>query len=150
MIIDSIENAAKYSCVYPLFTTAFKYIGTVDAEAIEPGKYEIQGEELKAIVSDGAGKTKEAALAKFECHQQHIDIQFCIKGTETIGWKSRASCVQPKGDYDAEKDVTFYNDEPDMYFQLRDNQFAIFFPEDVHAPMIGEGSIKKMVIKVKI
>ena len=46
--------------------------------------------------------------------------------------------------------MTFYSDAPGMYFQLTDNQFAIFFPEDVHAPMIGEGEIKKMVIKVKI
>jgi YhcH/YjgK/YiaL family protein len=37
-----------------------------------------------------------------------------------------------------------------MFFQLTDGQFAIFFPEDVHAPMIGEGEIKKVVIKVKI
>jgi biofilm protein TabA len=44
----------------------------------------------------------------------------------------------------------FYNDAPDMYFELTDKQFAIFFPEDVHAPMIGESEIKKMVIKVKI
>jgi beta-galactosidase beta subunit len=36
-----------------------------------------------------------------------------------------------------------------MYFELTDNQFAIFFPEDVHAPMIGEGVIKKLVVKVK-
>jgi len=34
---------------------------------------------------------------------------------------------------------------------LTDNQFAIFFPEDVHAPMIGgDAEIKKLVIKVKI
>jgi beta-galactosidase beta subunit len=37
-----------------------------------------------------------------------------------------------------------------MYFQLTDRQFAIFFPDDVHAPMIGENEIKKLVIKVKI
>jgi beta-galactosidase beta subunit len=48
------------------------------------------------------------------------------------------------------KDVLFYDDAPDMFFQLTNLQFAIFFPEDVHAPMIGEGNIKKMVIKVKI
>jgi beta-galactosidase beta subunit len=36
-----------------------------------------------------------------------------------------------------------------MYFELTNKQFAIFFPEDVHAPMIGKGNIKKMVIKVK-
>ncbi|MBP8115537.1 MAG: YhcH/YjgK/YiaL family protein, partial [Chitinophagaceae bacterium] len=37
-----------------------------------------------------------------------------------------------------------------MYFQLTNGQFVIFFPEDVHAPMIGEGDIKKLVIKVKL
>jgi biofilm protein TabA len=37
-----------------------------------------------------------------------------------------------------------------MYFQLTDGQFGIFYPEDVHAPMIGEGEIKKLVFKVKI
>jgi beta-galactosidase beta subunit len=46
--------------------------------------------------------------------------------------------------------VSFYDDVPDMYFKLRSDQFAIFFPEDVHAPMIGNGLIKKMVVKVKI
>jgi beta-galactosidase beta subunit len=37
-----------------------------------------------------------------------------------------------------------------MYFGLTDNQFAIFYPEDVHAPMIGDGVIKKLVIKIKL
>ncbi|MDX1954798.1 MAG: YhcH/YjgK/YiaL family protein, partial [Chitinophagaceae bacterium] len=64
--------------------------------------------------------------------------------------KPRQSCKQPKGDYDDAKDVLFYNDKPDTFFQLSDGQFAIFFPEDVHAPMIGEGDIRKLVIKVKI
>jgi len=63
---------------------------------------------------------------------------------------SHTNGTQQKGEYNAEKDVVFYNDAPDMYFQLTNNQFAIFFPEDVHAPMIGEGEIKKLVIKVKI
>jgi beta-galactosidase beta subunit len=41
-------------------------------------------------------------------------------------------------------------DSPEMYFGMEPGQFAILYPEDVHSPMIGEGSIKKMVVKVKI
>ena len=37
-----------------------------------------------------------------------------------------------------------------MFFQLTEQQFVILFPEDVHAPMISDGEIKKLVIKVKI
>ncbi|MEO8821975.1 MAG: YhcH/YjgK/YiaL family protein [Ginsengibacter sp.] len=150
MIIDTLSNAKKYSCVHPLFAKAFEYIQAQNLETIEPGKYEIEGDNLKAIVSNKPGKLIEESIAKFECHNKHIDIQYCIKGKEQIGWKPRNNCTQLRGEYDPEKDVAFYNDSPDMYFQLTDGQFAIFFPEDVHAPMIGEGEIKKMVIKVKI
>ena len=150
MIIDTLSNGHKYYCLHPLFSKAFEYIQKQNLETLEPGNYEMEGQHLKAIVSEKRGKTKEESIDKFECHDLHIDIQLCISGEEEIGWKPRESCTQKKQPYNAEKDVSFYNDAPDMYFQLTNNQFAIFFPEDVHAPMIGEGLIKKMVIKVKI
>ncbi|MGI8581599.1 MAG: YhcH/YjgK/YiaL family protein [Chitinophagaceae bacterium] len=150
MIIDTLSNSEKYNSVHPLFAKAFEYIKTQNLETIEDGKFEIDGDNLRAIASNKKGMTAEESAAKFECHDKHIDIQLCIKGKEQFGWKSRSTCIQQKGDYNAEKDVVFYNDVPDMYFELTDNQFAIFFPEDVHAPMIGEGEIKKLVMKVKM
>lgn len=150
MIIDNLLNAEKYFCIHPLFAKAFEYIKTQNPETIEVGRHEIENDLLKAIVSDKPGMTTEESVSKFECHDKHIDIQFCITGKEQIGWKPRQSCTQPKREYNQEKDVLFFNDAPDMFFQLTNNQFAIFFPEDVHAPMIGKDRIKKMVIKVKI
>lgn len=149
MIIDSLSNAAKYFSVHPLFKPAFEYISNTNL-AIEPdGKMEI-AEGLKAIFSNAPGKTKESSLSKFECHNRHIDIQLCISSTETIGWKPREKCVNPNGEYNPDKDVQLYLDDADTFFQLTNGQFAIFFPDDVHAPMIGEGNIKKLVIKVQI
>jgi YhcH/YjgK/YiaL family protein len=149
MIIDTIKNASKYFSIHPLFAKAFEFIGQTDLANAPDGKSGI-GEGLKAIFSNKTGMTAEASVAKFECHNNNIDIQLCIKGIETIGWKPRSSCVTENGGYNPEKDVQLYNEEPDMYFRLTDGQFAIFFPEDVHAPMIGDGEIKKLVIKVKI
>jgi len=150
MIIDTIGNAPKYFSVHPLFAKAFDWINATDLAAIEPGRYEIEGDNLKAIVSNKDGMTAEASVAKFECHNQFIDIQLCINGVEQLGWKPREKCAVENGPYNAEKDVQLYNEQPDMYFQLTNGQFAVFFPGDVHAPMIGEGPIKKLVIKVKI
>ena len=149
MIIDTINNAHKYCGIHPLFEKAFTYLSQFNVNDIQPGKYDI-AEGLKAIYSIAPGKSKEVSLSKFECHNAHIDIQLCVNGTETIGWKPREKCSQENGGFNEEKDVQFFNDTPDMFFQLTDGQFAIFFPEDVHAPMIGEGDIKKLVIKVKI
>ena len=149
MIIDTISNASKYISVHPLFNKAFNYIRTTDFNELPDGKFEI-ADGLKGILSNAPGKTKEASLAKFECHDKNIDIQFCIKGQETIGWKPRSACNIKNGEYNDEKDVRFFADSPDMFFELQDDQFVIFFPDDVHAPMIGDGNIKKLVIKVRI
>lgn len=150
MILDSLSNAGKYAGLNPLFAKAFAYINSVDLASLEVGKFDINGENLRGIVSDKNGVKAEESTAKFECHNAHIDIQVCIRGKETLGWKPRNTCVAPRGEYNAEKDVLFYDDAPDMFFGMTDNQFAIFYPEDVHAPMIGDGPIKKLVIKVKI
>ena len=150
MIIDSVKNAAKYYSVHPRFAKAFEYINSTDLASIEPGKYEIDGDGLKANFSNKKGMTAEESVAKFECHDKNIDIQLCISGKEKIGWKPREKCTTPNGAYNAEKDLQLYSDQPDTYFDLTDGQFVIFFPEDVHAPMIGDAEIKKLVVKVKI
>jgi len=149
MIIDTLNNASKYISLNPLFAKAFDFINQNDVANLADGVSEIS-EGLKVIVNTGIGKKAEASLSKFECHDKNIDIQLCVKGLETIAWKPREKCVIPNGEYNPEKDVRFFSDAPDMFFQLTDGQFAIFFPEDVHAPMIGESEIKKIVIKVKI
>lgn len=149
MIIDTLANASKYTSLHPLFAKAFDFLNQNDIANLPDGVSEIS-EGLKLIVNTGIGKTAEASLAKFECHDKNIDIQVCVKGLETFGWKPREKCVTPNGEYNPEKDIRFFNETPDMYFQLTDNQFVIFYPNDVHAPMIGEGEIKKIVIKVKI
>jgi biofilm protein TabA len=148
MIIDSLENAGKYISLHPRFAKAFDYLKTVDLASIEVGKYPIDGTDIHASVSAKEGVTKEGA--KFEAHDHYIDIQVCPSGSETLGWKPREKCNNIKEPYNAEKDVTFFNDKPDTYFQLQQGQFAIFYPKDVHAPMIGEGVIRKLVIKVKL
>lgn len=149
MIIDTLDNAAKYSSVHPLFAKAFEFLYSIDLKNVEVGKYEIS-EGLNYVVVEKEGMTAEESTAKFECHNKHIDIQLCIRGKEKLGWKPRNDCKSLKAEYNAEKDVLFYNDSPDTFFELSDNQFVIFFPEDVHAPMIADGIIKKLIVKVRI
>jgi len=149
MIIDTLANASKYFSLHPSFAKAFDYINQNNVATLADGIYETP-EGLKVIVNTGMGKTAESSLAKFECHDKNIDIQLCVKGLETMAWKPREKCLTPNGEYNPDKDVRFFSDVPDMSFQLTDGQFAVFFPEDVHAPMIGDGEIKKVVIKVKI
>ncbi len=148
MVLDTLENSDKYTSLHRNFAKAFDFIKSVDLESIEVGKYEIDGKDLHAavMVKDGG----PAETAKFEAHRNYIDIQVCPAGSEELGWKPLSKCVNPTAEYNPEKDVTFYHDKPDMYFKMHAGQFAIFYPEDVHAPLIGEGQIKKLVVKIKV
>jgi biofilm protein TabA len=148
MIIDFIENAARYEAIHPSFKTAFDYLKQSDKEALDGLIDEEAG--VKMFAYKGEGKSKAKSLETFECHDKNIDIQFCISGREGFLWKPRAKCISPNGDYNSEKDVRFFNDEPDTYFELQANQFVIFFPEDVHAPMISENDLDKIVVKVLV
>jgi biofilm protein TabA len=149
MIIDTLENGGKYTAIHPLFGKAFEFLNSLDLKNVEAGKYEIS-DGLNYVVVEKEGMTVEESTAKFECHNKNIDIQLCIRGKEKLGWKPRSACKSIKTEYNAEKDVLFYNDTPDTFFELTDNQFVIFFPEDVHAPMIADGVIKKLIVKVRI
>jgi len=149
MIIDSLHNAAKYYGLHPNFKKAFEYVAQNDIANLEEGAYEI-GEGLKLIVIVGEGSTREESIKGFECHDKNIDIQISIIGPETFAWKPREKCINPNGDYSEERDVRFFHDKPDMFFEIKEKQFTILFPEDVHSAMIASGLLKKIVIKVKI
>jgi YhcH/YjgK/YiaL family protein len=147
MILDNIANIDKYVCLHPRFAKAFEFVKNQNLETLEVGKFEIDGKDIHAAVSAKEGV--KADDAKFECHDNYFDIQVCPTGGETIGWSARSDVKEVKTPYNTEKDVTFFADKPSTYFQLKAGQFAIFYPEDVHAPMIGEGEIKKLVVKIR-
>ncbi|OXA90450.1 YhcH/YjgK/YiaL family protein [Flavobacterium hercynium] len=149
MIVDSLHNASKYYSLHPNFKKAFDYVNQNDISQLEDGAIEI-GEGLKLIAISGQGSTKEESIKGFECHDKNIDIQISIQGPETFAWKPREKCVNPNGTYSDERDVRFFHDKPDTFFELQEKQFAILFPEDVHSAMIGEGALRKIVIKVAV
>lgn len=92
---------------------------------------------------------KKPADAKLEIHDEYIDIQVVVSGLESFGWSERADVRLPLGDFDSGKDIRFFDDAPQTYYTLKPGQFTIFMPDDAHAPMVGEGRVKKLIVKVR-
>lgn len=147
MIFDSLKNRAQYYALHPRFERAFNYIVSTDLEALEPGRHEIEGEDLFVNVIECP--LKQPREAKLEVHDRYIDIQVVVRGRERFGWSERADVRQSLGAFDREKDIEFFDDEPQTYYELKPGQFTIFMPEDAHAPMVGEGEVKKLIVKVR-
>lgn len=89
-----------------------------------------------------------------ESHQREIDIQILLSGTEKIRIFSEES-VKIKSDYNPEIDCTFYTPSSDPHSEvvLQPGYFAMFFPHDIHNPLIANTkvqSLKKIVIKIDV
>ena len=118
MILDDLSNIQKYITVHPRFEKAFEYLISTDFEKIKPGKYQIDGEHIYAMVVNEDAVAMLDSTSEFECHNTYIDIQYVFGGVETVGYKSRLTCVEPRGEYDSKKDVLFYEDAPDFFERM--------------------------------
>lgn len=148
MILDNLNNLRAYSVLNPLFDAAADFIRDNNLAEMEPGKIIIDGERLYCSIMEIEGKKPEDA--KMEAHKKYIDIQIVLKGNETMGWAAIEDCKQEAGAYNTEKDLIFYTDKPTANIDVKAGQCVLFFPEDGHAPGMGNGSIKKAVIKVLV
>lgn len=147
MIVAPLNEFGTYINLHPLFERVEQALITLDFS--KPGeRIYIDGEKLIAIPSFNKARTKDEA--PLEAHDKYIDIQICLQGEETIGWRNREECLLPRDPFNKEKDIIFYDDSPTNYFRVAANHFAIFFPNDAHAPLIGEEVIKKVVFKVLV
>ncbi|MGL4293861.1 MAG: YhcH/YjgK/YiaL family protein [Bacteroidales bacterium] len=148
MILDSLCNSAKYEGLHPAFKQAFDFIKSTDFSKLEPGKIELAGKDLFVNFAEPTGKT--ASEAKMETHNAYIDIQVPYTAVEKMGWIPTSELKEPIGEYNAEKDITFFKDQATAFVDVHPGQFAIFFPEDGHQPGIAEGVFRKIIVKVKI
>ncbi len=148
MILDSLKNSEAYEKLHPLFKEVFDYLKSVDFSKAEVGKTELRGKDLFVMVSDSDMKAE--ADAKVEAHNKYIDIQLPIDKPETYGWKARAELKEECESFNEEKDIQFFYDKGTTLVTAVPGDFAVFFPQDGHAPCIGEGKIRKVVVKIKL
>ncbi|MDP3123597.1 MAG: YhcH/YjgK/YiaL family protein [Thiobacillus sp.] len=148
MILDTLDQADRYSSLHPLFVQAFDYLRKTDLDALAPGRHAIDGERLFAIVETCAGRTR--AEAQLECHRRYIDIQLVLAGVDEMGWKPLADCMTPATEYDAARDIRFFDDAPASWVATPSGAFCMFFPDDAHAPLISAGRIRKVVLKIAV
>ena len=133
------------------FEKAFDFIKKAVSENLAVGKYELDGRELFASVQEYDSKTDEQA--KNEAHKNYIDIQYVVSGTEIIE-SVEIEKATPNTEYNAEKDVMFYDKSEDaVTLILTEGEYAILYPQDVHRPGLCVGTpapVKKIVVKVKL
>jgi len=148
MIIDTLNNLEKYVSLNPLLADAVAFIKEHDLNKLEPGKYVIKEGELFVNVQDAKSKTPDTAVMEY--HKKMIDIQIPLSADETYGYTPVEKL--PETDFNEEKDVAKISDViADSYIDCAPGMFAMFFPQDGHAPCISNyETLRKAVVKMKV
>lgn len=147
MVLDSVENIGLYKGLSNNIKKAIEYISSINLNELPLGKHEILGDEIFLLINEY--NTKEESLCVTESHKKYIDIQIMLQGEEKFGFEVLKNQEVTEA-YNVEKDYTFYKANLD-YLLLRADNFAIFFPNDLHCPGISianEALVKKAVVKV--
>ena len=148
MILSALSDWERYLPMHPRFADAFGFLTTQPLAELPVGRHEIDGEELFAVVWEGLGQGQ--AGAKLESHRRYIDVQYVVSGVDVIGWRPLQSCQRVKQAYDATTDLAFFFDQPETWCQVAAGGFAVFFPEDAHAPLATNRALKKVVVKLRL
>lgn len=141
--------AEQYHKNQATWDKAFAFLRDSDLTKVKPGKYAIDGTNVYAIVTEAPSKEFEASA--WESHRKYVDLQYVIKGQETIGVAqvSKATVTKP---YNETTDNANYNAQG-QYFIAMPGTFFLFFPSDAHRPNIkvaGYDVVKKIVIKIRM
>ena len=147
MVVDTLDMLGNYVALNPLFSDVVEFLKTHDLNTMPEGKYEIKGKDLFLNIMTALSKTADTAV--LETHNEMIDIQIPLSTAETYGYTPRR--FLPEAEYNAEKDITKIPEIiADDFVTCRPGMFAIFFPQDGHAPCISEEEgIRKAIFKVK-
>lgn len=132
----------------PYYQRALEYIQQNDINALPNGRHTIDGDNLWVNIVDSELHTPSAA--KFEAHNQYIDIQIPLSAPESYGVKNRCECQQPIGEFNEADDYILFGDEITTIETRQSGEMIVFTPDDAHAPLIGEGLIHKAIIKVRV
>jgi uncharacterized protein, YhcH/YjgK/YiaL family len=149
MVLDVLKNASSYFCMNERLAEAFKFLQEKDFSKIEPGRYEIDGTAIYALVQQYVGIQKDEGM--WEAHKRYIDIQYIVEGDEMIGY-ANVGKLNIRQEYDAVKDCLLL-DGSGNFFEIHKGEFVIFTPEDAHMPGLAVKNpkpVKKVVIKVAV
>jgi biofilm protein TabA len=149
--INKREFAVTYFKNKERWAKAFKFLKGNDLTKLELKRYDIDGDNLFATVSEYQSKNEETA--KFEAHRKYIDIQYVISGKEIMNIAPINTVKEVLNPYDAAKDIEFVTVSKVVNYKASPSNFFIFFPSDAHRPGLKDGvnsAVRKIVIKVKV
>lgn len=149
MIFDKTENICLYSGISKRLDKAIGFLNETDISTIKPGRYDISGDDVFALVHEYETNPFEKSV--WEGHRRFIDLQIMISGREKLGYANIEKIeitenFPENGDYIGKGEGN--------YLEFAQGYFSILFPDDAHMPGVNYSekseAVKKIVIKIRV
>lgn len=150
MVHDLLINQNNYEHLGSRFCQAFAFVSDIASNGGEDGSY---------IVADGVTAVVKTYMTqlpielKLENHEKFIDLQYMLSGNEMMEWIPQLP-ETIREQYNPDTDVTFYaDDDRARPVAVREGEFVLFWPQDVHKPscVIGRPElVRKIVVKIAV
>jgi YhcH/YjgK/YiaL family protein len=147
MICDYLNASARYTGLGLRFAVAFDYLQQANAGDFKVGKTVLIPDEVWASVVQKPGRV--AAAAGFEYHAQFTDVHLCLRGRERMGWREGPAGLAVRAAFKPDEDFGLYEGTPEEFIPMVIGRFVIFFPGELHAPLIADGELTKICVKVR-
>ncbi len=148
MIVSNLKYSSRIESLHPRFKMLFDYVRSNNLLEAPLGRIEIDGDDLFINNVEPKGISREEQV--LEMHREYIDVHILLQGEETIGWISLDEIKVISEPYNSDSDCALSTDIPTSYTKMSVGEFMIVYPEDPHAPVIGEGDIRKLIAKVRL
>ncbi len=147
MIIDRIENAHLYYGISTEVKTCLQYLEQKQYPLEATPRFQVTD---RSSFNVSQYVTKPLNGRGWEAHDHCIDLQFVIKGRETISYANRGQ-MEYKGKTEG-KDHLCYEGEGAV-LPLDEGCFCILFPDDVHRTKTmaeSASEVTKGVFKIQL
>ena len=146
MIVCPFKDLGRYAPILSGLEEAIKAVeGLTD---LTPRTIPLSDGNRIMIVS---GTSKDPAGGLSEAHRNYLDLQYIVKGEETVGWAPLETLEVAK-EYDPEKDISMHTGHVD-FVRVQAGYCYVVFPEDGHMPGVHldePHDFVKLVIKLKV
>lgn len=146
MIVCPWKDLGRYAAVIPGLEEAMKVVS--EMTDFTPRTVPLSGGN-KILVQSGTTKSAEGKLS--EAHRNYLDIQYLVKGEETMGW-APLETLTLDGEFNTAKDKGMYAGPVD-FMRIAEGYCYVVYPEDAHMPGVHLDAPKdfvKLVVKLKV
>jgi len=146
VVSDLLANAHLYAALGPGIARGLRFLAETDLASFAPGRHELDGTRLYALVSDYT--PKPLAECRWEAHRRYLDLQYLVSGIERMGVSPIDRLVA--GEYQEDRDIVWLSGSGDS-LTFGAGQFMILWPGDAHMPGIDAGVpglVRKIVVKI--